>query len=49
MEEEITDRLSAGAVGALASFGISVLTDHKKKWQQAYRLLRTSSLKEGAM
>jgi hypothetical protein len=48
-KEGATNSSCAGAVGALATFESSVHTDWKKKWQYAYRLLRMSSLKEGAM
>jgi hypothetical protein len=40
---------SAGIVGAPATFESFIPTKRKKKWQYAYGLLGTSSLKEGAM
>jgi hypothetical protein len=49
MKEETTDSLRAGTVGALATSGSSVPADEKKKWQYAYGLLETSSIKERAM
>jgi hypothetical protein len=48
-EEETTDRLCAGAVGTPATLASSAPTDRKKKEQYVYKLLGTSSLKEGAM
>jgi hypothetical protein len=49
MEEDTTDSLYAATAGAPATFGSSVPTNQKKKWQYAYRLLKTRNLKEGAM
>jgi hypothetical protein len=48
MKEEIINSLSADTVGVPATFRSSVPTK-QEKWQSSYRLLETSSLKEGAM
>jgi hypothetical protein len=39
MKEEITDSLCAGAVIGLTTFGSSVPTNQKKKYQHSYGLL----------
>jgi hypothetical protein len=49
IKEETVDSLHTGAVGSLATFVSSVPTNWKMKWWHTYRLLRTRSLKVGAM
>jgi hypothetical protein len=49
-KQETVYNLRAAGVGAPPSVGGVVPTDHKKeKLQYAFRLVRTNSLKEGAM
>jgi hypothetical protein len=47
--EETTNSFHATTVGVLTTLGSFALTNQKKKWIYAYRLLRLSSLKEGEM
>jgi hypothetical protein len=37
LEEEAFDSLSAGTVGVPVTYGSSIPTGWKKKWQHAYR------------
>jgi hypothetical protein len=47
--DETTNKLCAGSVRAQATFESSVPINQKKKRKYTYALLKTSSLKEGAM